>query len=238
MKHLVALGSLASCLGFYPAQGWAQSRNVTAEEARDIVAEYATCVVKHNHDKAANVLLLNADTDTIKRDFARLIQPRCVQSGVQSIGFDADQFRYALAGALVSAEFAGDGPSDFSDRPLLTHLPAPARSDLDAALAKAGSAKERDEALSGFRKAEAVAGLSRYGECVVRADPAGARLWVVSELDSREEESRIDALRPSFGACLKDGQVSFSKDTLRGTLALNYYRLAHAAAQASGAEVE
>ncbi len=148
-----------------------------------------------------------------------------------SIGFSNDLFRFALADALVASEYASGGPTDFSDRALLTHHSGPTRADLDAALAKEKSAKKRDEVRGWFLQAESSTALSRYGECVARVDPVDARLWMLTKPGSSEEATRIDALRPAFGACLKEGKVAFSKATLRGTVALNYYRLAHAPAR-------
>ena len=43
--------------------------------------------------------------------------------------------------------------------------------------------------------------------------------------------SRINALRPAFSKCLEDGTINFSKDILRGVVAINYYRLAMATEQ-------
>lgn len=237
VKPHLPLIALVLSVALYPAEVPAKARTASPEEARKIVLDYATCVVKRSHNKAAEALLANADTRTIKRDFRRLINSDCVGSGV-SIDFDADFFRYALADALVSSEFALAGPTDFSDRPLLTHLQPPTQTDLDHALAKVRSAKERDELQRIFRAAQVVPSLSSYGECVVRSDPNDARLWVLSKPGTPEEATRIDALRHSFGACLKDGKITFSRETLRGTVALNYYRLAHAPAQPSAAKAE
>jgi hypothetical protein len=217
-----------ACLALCSSAATAQSITSNPDESRRVVLDYATCVVKRLHDKAAKALLDNADNATIKRDFGRLIDGDCLRFDVDRVKFQADFFRYALADALVRAEFAGGGPADLSDRPPLAHRAAPTPADLAAALAEAKSAKDRDEVQAGFQASQAMAGLSRYGECVVRANPTGARLWILSKPGSTDEAGRIDTLRPSFGACLKDGKVVFSKATLRGTIALNYYRLAHA----------
>jgi hypothetical protein len=238
MKRLLPLVVLALGPALYADAALGKDRVPTPEVSRKLVLDYAMCIVRRSHDKAARSLLLNADNNTIKRDFSRLIEGGCLRSDVASIGFDADLFRYSLANALVAFEFAASGPADFSDRLLLTHLQAPTQADLDTALAKARSSKERDEASINYQKAQSVAALSRYGECVTRSDPGGARLWVLSTPDTRDEEAIIDALRPSFAACLKDGKITFSKTTLRGTVALNYYRLAHAPTQSSSVKAD
>ena len=73
--------------------------------------------------------------------------------------------------------------------------------------------------------------LSRYGECVVRADPAGSRALLAAKPETPEEASRFAALRLALATCLPEGHtLEFGKLALRGTIAVNYYRLAKAAA--------
>lgn len=216
-------------LGIRPGAALAEEPN--PDETRRVVLDYASCVVKWAHDKVARTVLADGDNNVIKHDLAGFISGDCVALGIDTMKFDGDLYRYALADALVRSEFANQGPSDFSDRPPLTHRQAPTKSDIDAALANVTSAKKRDALMHGFEAQNVVAALSQYGECVVRADPTDARLWILTKPGSTEEANRIDALRPSFGICLKNGKVVFSKATLRGTVALNYYRLAHAPIQ-------
>jgi hypothetical protein len=46
---------------------------------------------------------------------------------------------------------------------------------------------------------------------------------------SVEEATAFQQLVPEFAACLPSGQkLEFNKATLRGTIAMNFYRLAHA----------
>jgi hypothetical protein len=52
--------------------------------------------------------------------------------------------------------------------------------------------------------------------------------------NSPEEASQFAAMQQSLGACLPAGQqLKFGKLDLRGTIAVNYYRLAKAAAGAA-----
>lgn len=210
----------------------ANNLEANPDQARRLVLDYATCIVKSSHAEASNDLLADADNDTISRDFERYIKKGvCVPPNIDTIGFGSDLYRYALADALVASEFAREGPSDFSDRAPLTHHPGPTSADVDAALAKETSAKKRDKVRNLYLQAEGAAVLSRYGECVARRDPVDARLWTLTKPGSAEEGARIDAMRHAFGSCLLEGKVAFSKATLRGTVALNYYRLAHAPVQ-------
>lgn len=223
----LALLLLAS-LAMRPGAALAKAEALSPDDARRVVLDYATCIVKSKHEQAAKSLIVNADSAGIRRDFSRLIDGHCLRPNVDSIEFTADLFRYALADALVAAEFADGGPGDFSDRRPLVHITGPSPADVETALAKAKPGKERDRVLSIYKAAQAAPVLSRYGECVVRHNPTGARLWALTKPGTPEEMSVINALRPSFAHCLKDGTVAFSKATMRGTVALNYYRLAHA----------
>jgi hypothetical protein len=209
----------------------AKDQGPRADEVRQLVSDYATCIVRHSHDQAAKALLGDSDNLAIKQDFRRLINGDCLRPDVEEIEFGSDLYRYALADALVNAEFAKGGPSDFSDRPPLMNHPGPTQAEIDAAVAAAKSDKKRVAIREAYEEQRIVPALSQYGECVVRLDPADARLWILAKPGSPEEASRIDTLRPSFAACLKEGTVAFSKATLRGTVALNYYQLAHAPVQ-------
>lgn len=50
-----------------------------------------------------------------------------------------------------------------------------------------------------------------------------------TEPETAAEAGSFDALRPTVAQCLLKGRtLAFGKLVLRGTIALNYYRLAHA----------
>ena len=69
--------------------------------------------------------------------------------------------------------------------------------------------------------------LSMVGECAVRANPSGARDLLKARLNSKDEDAAVQALMPAFASCLAKGvQVHFNILSLRGTVAVNYYRLA------------
>jgi len=94
-------------------------------------------------------------------------------------------------------------------------------------------------ALKGYEEAKAFNFISRYGECVVRVNPAAVRALLLSRPETDEERTRFTALSTAFGTCLPEGQtLSFGKLPLRGTLAVNYYRLAMAAASMPRAPVQ
>ena len=52
---------------------------------------------------------------------------------------------------------------------------------------------------------------------------------------SAQETAQFGAMTTAFATCLPEGQtLAFGKLALRGTVAINYYRLAHAVAAPGG----
>jgi hypothetical protein len=202
-------------------------------QTRRVMFNYAACVVKARHARASDAILANADNETISRRYSDLIIDSCLGevAGGGQMKFGGDTYRYALADALVNADYRMTGETDFSNRLPLAHLTTAPQSELDAALAITKSKRRRTELQDQFVKQTGIAWLSRYGECVVRQNPAKARLWLLTRPDVPEETSRINDLRPAFEACLDNGTLKFNRVTMRGTVAINYYRLAMATVQ-------
>jgi hypothetical protein len=230
------LGSLTAIAWPLVCSAKAQTQDT---EVRRIMFNYAQCVVKNHHDKAKEMILSDSDNNIIEHQYSSLIDSEClraVASGVD-MTFGGDLYRYALADALVNADLRTREDKDFSDRLPLAHLAGPSSSDLSMELAATNSKKKRDEILKRFDKAVANAWLSRFGECVVRQNPVESKYWILTTPDSAEETSRINALRPTFNQCLSNGSLTFNRTVLRGTVALNYYRLAFATKQPSAGNV-
>lgn len=217
----------------WPLSALAKSESGDAE-VRRIAFDYANCVVRKNHSRAAALILSNADNTAIKHDYLSLLDRDCMKSGV-GLKFGMDQFRYGLADALVRADLSAREDKDFSDRLPLAHLAMPTRDELAVRLAATSSKKKRAEMQDDFNKEFSISWLSRFGECVARRNPVASKYWILTVPDSPEEISRINALRPDFSECLDKGTLAFSRSVLRGAVALNYYRLAFATKQA-GAE--
>lgn len=72
--------------------------------------------------------------------------------------------------------------------------------------------------------------ISALGECVVRTAPGAATALVRSDIASSAESSALAAVTPALSSCLSAGKTfAFSPEVLRGSVALNYYRLAKSA---------
>jgi TonB family protein len=67
----------------------------------------------------------------------------------------------------------------------------------------------------------------KFGECVVRASPAHAHELLMTKINSAEEVAAFQKLAPNFAQCPGlDSRFSSQMDR-RGTIAINFYRLAH-----------
>jgi hypothetical protein len=205
---------------------------------RKITFEYAACVVRKHHAQASEAILATANNGTIMGHFSQIIDADCLvdAAGLNvEMRFPNDSYQYALADALVNADFAARGEASFANRLPLAQ-PAMVTDEKRAELeAKAKAARQRKEVDEEIGKHNALAWILRFGECVVRQDPASARYWLLTPPETSEEESRIKALQPAFGACLDAGTIKLNRAVMRGTVAVNYYRLAMATAIA-GAE--
>ena len=215
------------------APALAGDSDYSTRETRALTHAYAQCVVKRRTAVASEALLANVDNTTLMRRYSTLIVPACLDRhaprGTQ-MSFAGDLYRYALADALVNREFAALPAPDFGSVAPLAHRAVPQPAEASGAKARRLSRDAAARAAASADEAEASHFLALYGECLVRAAPSEARALLLTVPDSTDEAARFAALHPSLRACLPETRtVSFGKTALRGTIAINYYRLAHAA---------
>lgn len=232
-KAAWALTTIAAlALGFATSLATPARADSAKTEAanRKTMHDYATCVVKKRRDRASAAILSDSDNTDILHKFPDLIDSECLGrvAGDVQMKFGGDLYRYAMADALVNSAFVSRVDTSFDDRLPLAHLTVPERSVIDTRLAKTSGKHKRDDIEDDYKKRTVIAWMSRYGECIVRHNPIKARLWLLTPPGGPEEVSRINDLRPSFSACLGDGTLKFNRIVMRGTLAINYYRLAMA----------
>lgn len=216
---------------------------------RKALADYGTCIVKWEPAKTREFVLSGGFIN--RRDvgenalFSRECMPgeAIIREGLAAKGGTASRarlrlpdvmVRWAIAGALFDRDAAKLTTTAFSTVPqLIYERPFPVRAttkDGDPIPAEriAEQQKRFDE------KASDVA-LAKVGECVARADGAGTRTALLTPIDTAAELGALKALGPVLSNCLHKGQtIGFDRMSLRGTLAVAYYRLA-SAAQPSGA---
>lgn len=222
---------LAGAVCAAPVQ--AQDLEYSTEQTRALMHEYARCVVKRQGKKASEALLSNVDNGTILRRYGMLIVGDCLADNAKTdtttMSFAGDLYRYALADALVGQELADTPVPDVSDLPPLDHRDPGEPPRQITASGKKVSKKKYEQALESHNRGVAYAFLGRYGECIIRFDAPGAKALLLTKPDSREEAIRFAALKPALASCLPEGHtLTFGKVPLRGSIAVNYYRLAHA----------
>ena len=235
MKSLIAASALAAIASIAPAgsPAVAAPSDLSTKETRALMHAYARCVVDRRAAKASEALLGNVGNDVILRQYPMLVIGDCLAREARAnatMSFSGDLYRYALADALVAKELAAQEPPELSAVPRLAHLEPGAEPGETTVTGKKLSKRKLEEARKDHRERVAVAFLSKYGECVVRVDPRGSKALLLAAPDSPEESQRFGALRPALARCMPEGStLSFGRTTLRGTIAINYYRLAHAA---------
>ena len=229
MRYLFALALLVA-----PSIAAAEDETSTAK-TRALMHAYARCVVGAQPARASEAILRNADNSVILRDYRRLIVPGCLSAQVKQrteMRFGGDLYRYALADALVGRELARLPVPDLDKVPRLSHREPGTAPTPIAANGKRLSKRKYEAAVKSYQDEVAYSYLSKYGECVVRVDPASAKALLLATPDSAPEAAMFNTLGPALGQCLPEGQtLKFGKVALRGTIAINYYRLAHAARQ-------
>ncbi len=203
-------------------------------------AAFADCLVKHKHDPAARVILSNADNEEIIRRYRSLIDATCLsnkEGGEGGMTFFGDAFRYALADALVRSDLKGRDLGDLKHVPPLDHLAVEDAGDENGSFGRQNQRRKNELDRKKTRSAT-VNYLSRYGECIVRADAAGVGTMLATGPGTEEEIAKLRALMPSLSACMPEGMtLAYSRFVLRGILALNYYRLAFAPAASASLPV-
>jgi hypothetical protein len=209
----------------------------SSRQIRPLIQGYADCVVKRQPAKASEAVLSDLGNEALLENYQMLIIGDCLvqQTHASSqMRFKGDLYRYALAEALFKRELAAQPAPELAAAPQLTHRdPGPEPQPIDARGRKL-SKRKYEEALQDYRQQVTFAFLGSYGECVVRQAPAESRALLLTKPDSPEETGRFGLLHPVLSACMPEGHtITFGRVALRGSIAINYYRLAHAARAAA-----
>ncbi|HWI75967.1 MAG TPA: hypothetical protein VNS53_02650 [Sphingomicrobium sp.] len=204
---------------------------------RKSVQIFADCVVKRHLEGARQFVLSGSGSGG--SEAAKILDSECIgaatadvggMGGIVTLQAPRNEIRFAVAEALVHRDLRNFDPNEIAKA-----APLP-QSTLNSALyAIKDSAKlsenERQERILQLERArsrdEALVALTNYGECVVRKNPVGARNLLESRVNGPEEGDAFQAMMPAFSACLDKGKdFKSDRNLLRGTIALNYYRLA------------
>jgi hypothetical protein len=197
-------------------------------QTRQVFNSYGQCVVQKHPRQAADVVLSQLSTREILKTHQELVDPDCLGSAGALIMPGSDFLRYGLAEALVRREYAAGLPADFAFAGPIQHF-QPDEADYRPKPGKTLKPKEMAK-LEERRKHEvALRTMSMYGECVARRSPSTALQLVLSKPTSPGEAAALAAMRGPLSDCLPPGMtVALDKAAVRGSVALNLYRLAHA----------
>lgn len=203
------------------------------DETRRVAAKYADCVVRKKPAKAALAVLDLVPNKAIIKNYKDLIDRDCFLKASRTafearLRFPNDHLRYALADALVRKEFPTAPAMDVVNIAPLWHEQFDAAAYLPPP-GKKRSAKKQALWNEYALETQASIFISKFGECVVRANQKQTHALLLTEPASDAERAVLKNLAPVLGDCLPAGQ-SFraNQSMIRGTIAINYYRLAKA----------
>jgi hypothetical protein len=220
VRFIIVSGVVATSLA--PSSTAIADTVFSTQETRQIIYKYGACAVKHHAEGASKAVLGNVDSLTLVHDYSALIDRACLAAGAR-LAFPGDYYIYALADALVARVLATAPVPDLSNVPPLERRSMASFPELKRKFGYRA-------ALQASSNAEIFEPFNEYGECVVRHKPATAKAFLMTEPETALEADYFQALEPAFSACApEDKTIKVSKTVLRGTIALNYYRLAQAA---------
>ena len=209
------------------------------QQIRAFLAQYGECVAKREPDLAQKSVLSGASFSRDSAEGKRLMQRECMDpellrnqadgfAGRLRMRFDEDTYRGVIAEALIAKHAAVVDLAKLPTIPVLTYEePRPLRTtDREGkAIPEDGLARQR-AAIA--RKTQAML-MGKLGECAVRAAPVQSRAVMGTAIDTPAELQALNVLGPTLGQCIKAGEtVSLDRVSVRGALAIAYYRLSQA----------
>lgn len=202
------------------------------QQIQALVSEYADCIVRNEHDAASAAILSNATDGELVRSYPQLVRENCVPMRLGDyirVGLTPTQMRDAIAEALVRRDLSAVPPPVLDDVPGLAHWSVGEPPTTDSA-GRPLTGRKAEEMINEYQQAQLVAYLSRYGECVVRVDAGAAKALLMTDEGTSAESAAFSDLATALGTCLAEGRtLNFNKASLRGSIAVNYYRLVAAA---------
>ena len=209
------------------------------QQIRAFLAGYGECIAKREPELAQKSVLSGASFSRDSAEGKRLMQRECMDpellrnqadglAGRLRMRLDEDTYRGFIAEALIARQGAVVDAAALPAIALLTYeQPRPLRTvDREGKpIPEEGLARQR-AAIA--RKTQAML-MGRLGECAVRAAPEQARVIMSTAIDTPTELQALNALGPTLAQCIKVGEtVSLDRVSVRGALAIAYYRLSQA----------
>lgn len=231
LGHAAAVVSgLIGALDHTTADATTPPSTTTAEDRR-IAKDFARCLVQNYRDEAVKLALSKRKLPGGKYQAQSLRSYRnCTPDYAKRRGTSSqrtlplDALLFALSDELVRQEFP-----TFDPNLIRTAQPLPTAGLLDEIWPVDPGKKPSKRVEEARARANSFLAPQMFGECAVRTDPAGAHRLLMTTAGSAAESSALRALQAAFGHCVTQGsQFTASRESLRGIVALSYYRLAHA----------
>lgn len=230
MNRLIAIA--AALVAALPVPASAGTDPVAA---RKVLSDYASCIVRREPAVAKAWVLSGKFLSRGDSALGKLSQRECIDvQKTAMLRAGGIMMRGSLAQALFDRDQAVLTATDFAAAPALywDEPSAVATTGKDGKPLPQAAIEAQTRAVSS-KSAEIQ--LARLGECVVRANAAGSRAVLTSAAATSAELDALKALTPQLSTCVPTGQtVAFDRVTLRGALALAYYRLATAVSGSAG----
>ena len=203
----------------------AQSKPVKSEwdgaETRKGLDALARCVVRVDPDAARKYVMSRRLWPGGPGD----VLDHClgVTQGTGKLRFPEFVVRYVLADALVRRDYAAGMPDVVNHKIPIYEKPAPTAEELKL---RADPRKAADFAIADARSAS-TDHLRQVAECVVIADPRATYDVLLTAPASPEEVAKLQPVVAALPACVDPTeQLSIDKISLRGSLAVAFFRLA------------
>jgi hypothetical protein len=198
---IIALTSLVPSAPVQAQEG--PARGVISSQQDEY--QLGLCLAQNRRSKAEAFLATFPFSARARQAAQGLKTPECLIRGEM---FNSEAVRGALYQVLYRMDFGRHPAGDLSKAPQL---------DYSAGI----------EATDG---ADVYVNLRRYGDCVVRQDPATARKLTLSGIGSAEESLAFMQLKTAMGVCLVPGHsLSFKRPMLKSVISETLYRLTAAA---------
>ncbi len=179
------------------------------DKARAAIIAFSQCVVMSHRSAVERALAISPLDKQSNTALGALADSECLRYG--EVTMQTTMMRGGFYTALYKLDFAKSAP-------------AVAAQPLDFSGDVAGATTP---------EAQQYLWLRQFADCVVRADPAGARTLIMSPVASTTENASFAVLAPHFNGCAVKGMtLTFSKIILTGLVAEALYREAKVASAA------
>ena len=226
MRKAMIIGVVFGGLGVAPA---AAKEN---HEARRVLATFAECVVKDSRAVTSRAIVEDWDSKALIEHKSKPISSSCLRGAgfIAQLRASPQMMKAAIAEQLVRRDKIVVQAADVAKlAPLNYRMPTPVVT-VNARTGKPLDAKAIDAQKTAVAATLGAIALNQLGECVVQADPTGARSVLDTPIGKPEELAAINAITPVMGQCLpKDFKLVLDRSTVRSAVALSYYRMAMAA---------